>query len=122
MEAPRETIELAKRLRREMSPPETRLWTALRGRKADGLRFRRQHPIGPYVLDFYCDSARLAVEVDGHAHLMGDRPRRDERRDAWLAARGIRSLRIDARDVRDELDGVVDLIVAAAGNRGFLGA
>jgi very-short-patch-repair endonuclease len=114
VEAPRKTIKLAKQLRRQMSPAEARLWSALRGRAADGLRFRRQHPIGPYVLDFYCDSARLAVEVDGYAHLMGDRPKRDGRRDAWLAERGIRTLRIDAREVRDGLDGVVGMIVTWA--------
>jgi very-short-patch-repair endonuclease len=117
MEAPRQTIELARRLRREMSPAEARLWSALRRRAADGLRFRRQHPIGPYVLDFYCDSARLAVEVDGYAHATGDRPGRDERRDGWLAVRGIRTLRIDARELRDELDGVVGMIVVAARSR-----
>jgi very-short-patch-repair endonuclease len=114
MHAPEDTIRRARRLRRELTPPEARLWMALRRRQAAGLYFRRQHPIGPYVLDFYCDSARLCVEVDGFAHVTGDHPRRDERRDAWLADRGVRTLRIDARDVRDELDGVVGLIVAMA--------
>jgi very-short-patch-repair endonuclease len=111
---PESTIRRARQLRREMTPPEARLWMALRGRQADGLRFRRQHPIGPFVLDFYCDSAKLAVEVDGFAHVTADRPQRDARRDDWLAARGVRTLRIDARDVRDELDGVVGLIVNVA--------
>jgi very-short-patch-repair endonuclease len=90
---------------------------ALRRRAGGGLRFRRQHPIGPYVLDFYCDSAKLAVEVDGYAHTVGDRPRRDERRDDWLAQRYVRTLRIAASDVRDELDGVVGLIIAVAKSR-----
>jgi very-short-patch-repair endonuclease len=85
-----------------------------RRRGAEGFRFRRQHPIGPYVLDFYCDSARIAVEVDGYAHLTGDHPQRDERRDAWLARQGVRTLRIDAREVRDDLDAVVATIVALA--------
>jgi very-short-patch-repair endonuclease len=101
-----------------MTPPKARLWMALRKRAGGGLRFRRQHPIGPYVLDFYCVSARLAVEVDGFVHITGDHPERDLRRDAWLAVRGIRTLRIDARDVRDELDGVVGLIVATANSDG----
>ena len=117
MHAPEQTIARARRLRREMTPPEARLWRALRRRAADGLRFRRQHPIGPYVLDFYCDGAKLAVEVDGFAHLTADHPQRDERRDAWLMARGVRTLRIDAREVRDELEGVVGLIVATAKER-----
>ena len=114
VEAPRESIRRARRLRRELSPPEARLWIALRGRNLEGLKFRRQHPIGPYVLDFYCDSAKLAVEIDGYAHATADRPSRDERRDAWLSSRGILTLRIDARDVRDEFDGVVGLILAIA--------
>jgi very-short-patch-repair endonuclease len=114
MQAPQATVRRARQLRREMTPPEARLWMALRGRQAAGLRFRRQHPIGPFVLDFYCDGAKLAVEVDGFAHVTGDGPQRDVRRDDWLAARGVRTLRIDARDVRDELDGVVGLIVSVA--------
>jgi very-short-patch-repair endonuclease len=97
-----------------MTPPEARLWMALRGKRAGGLKFRRQHPLGSFVLDFYCDSAKLAVEVDGVMHITADRPQRDARRDEWLSARGVRTLRIDARDVRDELDGVVGLIVAMA--------
>jgi len=92
---------------------------ALRRKAADGLRFRRQHPIGPYILDFYCDSAKLAVEVDGYVHATGDRPRRDARRDDWLAQRGIRTLRITPQDVRDELDGVAGLIVVAARTKRF---
>ena len=114
MHAPEATIVRAKQLRRSMSPAEARLWLALRGKAAGGFKFRRQHPLGPYVLDFYCHAAKLAVEVDGYAHLTGDHPERDERRDAWLEERGVRTLRIDARDVRNELDGVVGLIVAAA--------
>ena len=117
MQAPEATVALARRLRREMTPPEARLWMALRKRAAGGLRFRRQHPIGPYVLDFYCNSAKLAVEIDGFAHVTGKHPQRDAARDDWLAVRGVRTLRIDARDVRDELNGVVGLIVAVASGR-----
>src|SRR5580658_1955732 len=107
MDAPRRTIERAKQLRRQLTPPEARLWVALRRKGADGLRFRRQHPIGPYVLDFHCDAAKLCLEVDGYAHTTGDQMRRDVRRDAWLAALGIRTFRVAAEDVRDELEGVV---------------
>src|SRR6185437_3608359 len=86
-----------------MTLPEVVLWTALRKGRLAGLRFRRQHPIGPYILDFYCPSARLAVEVDGFVHESEAQFQHDERRTAWLAGRGVRVLRIAARDIlRDE--------------------
>ncbi len=72
----------AKRLRREMTPPEIALWLALRQNDA-GLRFRKQHAAGNhFVLDFYCAPAKLVIEVDGEAHEPGDRPVRDAVRDA----------------------------------------
>ena len=95
-----------------MSPAEARLWQLLR-RRAQGFRFRQQHPAGPYVADFYCPSAKLIVEVDGSAHDMGNRPARDARRDAWLRARGYRILRIPATEIRDNAEGVVLHIVNA---------
>jgi very-short-patch-repair endonuclease len=95
-----------------MTPPERRLWNALK-RRPDGFKFRKQHEYGPYYLDFFCYEAALAIEVDGLAHDLGTNPRRDERRDAWLAGRGIRTVRVRATDVRDNLDGVVAYIVEA---------
>jgi len=77
-----------------------------------GLKFRRQHPVGSYVLDFYCVEARLAVEVDGQQHLdCGDH---DSRRDRWLATRDIGVIRIPAEDVRVHLDAALDFIRRAA--------
>src|ERR1700754_878024 len=96
----------AKRLRKVMTPPEIGLWLALRSNEA-GLRFRKQHAAGDYVLDFYCAPARLAIEVDGEAHNRGDRPVRDTIRDAWLATRGVRTLRYPAAEVLTNLEGVV---------------
>ena len=104
------TVRRALTLRRSMTLPEVLLWRALRDRP-DALKFRRQHPSGPFVLDFYCESARLAIEIDGMAHDMGENPDRDQRRDEWFAARGITVLRIAARDILDNLDGVVRHIV-----------
>jgi very-short-patch-repair endonuclease len=105
MDGSRVTKDRAKALRRTMSLPEVLLWKAIKGGQIDGLHFRKQHPVGPYVLDFYCDAVRLAVEVDGGTHGTGDRPERDERRDAWLLAQGIATLRLSAslalRDVDD---------------------
>jgi very-short-patch-repair endonuclease len=88
----------ARKLRAEMTLPEVLLWRELR-RGASGLRFRRQHPIGPYIIDFYCAKAKLGIEVDGAAHDMGDRPVRDERRTAFIAAEGIELLRLPASEV-----------------------
>ena len=79
--------------------------------------FRRQHPIGPYVLDFYCAKARLAIEVDGIGHDLADRPQRDLRRDAWLRSEGVSVLHIPASDVMRAIDDVVDAIVRAAAAR-----
>jgi very-short-patch-repair endonuclease len=113
MDAPNETRDFAKTLRRKLTLPEGLLWRAIKGRKLDGLHFRRQHPIGPYVLDFYCDSAKLAVEVDGQSHGFGDRPERDERRDTWLADKGIRTLRLSAELVLHDLDDATNTIRGA---------
>lgn len=109
----RGSVDRARRQRGEMSLPEVLLWQVLR-KAPNGLRFRRQHPTGPYSLDFYCIDARLAVEVDGEFHARGDRPTRDERRDAWLAGNGIETLRIPVREVLADLDAVVRGIVAEA--------
>jgi very-short-patch-repair endonuclease len=97
-----------------MSLPEVLLWRALRGGALERLRFRRQHPLGPYVLDFYCAEARLAVEVDGLAHSLGDGPARDARRDLWLADHGVRVLRLAASRVLEDLAPVLVEIAAAA--------
>ena len=114
MDAPDETRDFARTLRRRLSLPEGLLWRALKGRKADGLHFRRQHPIGPYVLDFYCAAAELAVEVDGRSHDVDSGPAADARRDAWLADQGIRTLRLPAYLVLTDLDAAVRTIVEAA--------
>jgi very-short-patch-repair endonuclease len=105
MSAPRPTVTNARRLRKEMSLPELMLWNAIRRGQLDGLKFRRQHPIGPYVLDFFCASARLAVEVDGQMHHTEDRPEKDAARDRWLARQGIMTLRIPASWVLGSVDG-----------------
>jgi len=97
-----------------MTRPEVILWLSIKGRQLDGLHFRRQHPIGPYVLDFYCHAAALCVEVDGDSHSMGERPERDGRRDAWLAARGIRTLRLDAHTILEDADAALRTIQGKA--------
>jgi len=96
-----------------MSLPEVLLWQALRKRPG-GLKFRRQHPSGPYVLDFFCGDGRLAIEIDGQVHRYGDRPERDAIRDARLAEAGIATMRVRASDVLRDVEAVVAGILAEA--------
>ena len=111
----RPTVYAARKLRRTMSLPEVLLWQRLRG-SPNSVAFRKQHPIDPYVADFYCSKARLVIEIDGIAHDMGDRPERDEARDLFLAERGYHVLRIAADDILKDADGVANSIVTYAAN------
>ena len=107
------TTRNARQLRRKMSLPEVILWRWLRQRP-DDIKFRRQHPTGPYVLDFFCSDARLAIEVDGEAHSRGARAQRDANRDQCLKSAGIKTLRIPAIELLKDPDAVVTWIVARA--------
>lgn len=106
----------AREMRRALTPPEARLWTALKSQQM-GVRFRRQHPVGPYILDFYCASAKLAVEVDGMIHSDPDQAAHDSRRTRWLAGKGIRVVRIEAVRVKDDLAAVIDFLHLALAGR-----
>ena len=100
----------ARTFRRNLTPPEARLWIRLKGDRLAGLGFRKQHPVGPYILDFYCAAAKLAVEVDGASHNTPERMAHDARRTVWLAHKEIRVIRIAALAVRDETGEVLDFI------------
>jgi very-short-patch-repair endonuclease len=102
----------AKRMRREMSLPEVILWQHLRGGTIHGLRFRRQHPVGPFVIDFYCAERRTGIEVDGRAHDNAERIAQDEQRTMWLNNQGIQVIRFMATDIldADRLAGVIATI------------
>ena len=110
------SISRARELRKAMTPPERRLWNVLRERPG-GFKFRKQHEQGPYYLDFFYYEAALAVELDGFGHELGSNPLRDERRDQWLASRGIRTIRVAAAEVRDNLEGVVCYIINVCNER-----
>ena len=99
-------MQNAKALRRSMSRPEARLWQVLRTRP-DGLKFRRQHPVGAYVVDFYSPAANLAIEVDGVAHEMGGASAHDARRDDWLREEGLTVLRIPAKELYGDIEAAV---------------
>ena len=109
-------VPRARRLRQSMSLPEVILWRVLRTRP-DDFKFRRQHASGPYILDFFCSDARLAIEIDSEAHSRGDRPERDAVRDAYFAQAGIATLRIAARDVLSDVGAVVTHILMEAAAR-----
>ena len=98
--------------RRAPTEAELGLWRLLRDRRLNGLKFRRQVPIGPYIVDFLCVSARLIVEADGSQH---SESMRDERRDAYLARQGRAVLRFWNPDILRNREGVIDTILARAG-------
>jgi very-short-patch-repair endonuclease len=102
MRAPILTFKRARKLRRSLTAPEVIPWQHPRGSRLEGLRFRRQHPMGPYILDFFCATARLAIEIDGAIHGTADQARHDQNRDRWLHQQGIKVLRIPAADILDE--------------------
>ena len=106
------TVRMARKLRRAMSLPEILLWRQLQEHPG-GYLFRKQHPIGAYALDFACVRARMAIEVDGEAHERGDRPVRDEARDAWVLKQGFHTLRIPAVEVLKNMEDVIIAIVEA---------
>jgi very-short-patch-repair endonuclease len=105
MHATARSMSAARRLRRHLSLPELLLWRCLRQTRGV-LRFRRQHPIGPYVADFYCPRAGLVIEVDGATH--DGREACDRRRDDYLRSLGLSVLRVGAAEVLASPDAVAD--------------
>lgn len=101
---------LRRGLRREATPAEQRLWRLLRNRQLDDRKFRRQHPIGRYIVDFYCAEERLAIELDGAVHDDPARAEADYRRQRALEARGIRVLRFENRIVFEQPEAVLEAI------------
>ena len=110
----------ARSLRKEMSEPEVMLWSRLRGRTADKPTFRRQHAIGPIIVDFYCPSVRLAIEVDGATHWDYEARAKDATRDRWLRSQGVEVLRLSAAEIYRDLTAATDAILQAAEARGRL--
>ncbi len=106
-------IRRARDLRRASTPPEQLLWLALRNGQIGGLKFRRQHPIGPYVVDFYCHNAELVVEVDGMSH--DDKAAQDAAKTKHIESQGLRILRVTNEDVMHDLDAVTREIARLGG-------
>ena len=98
----------ARELRIFSTDAERRLWSALRGRRLRHYKFRRQHPLGPFILDFACFEHRLVIEADGGQH---DENVSDEHRTAWLAGRGWRVIRFWNNEILTNIEGVIDTIL-----------
>lgn len=107
------STERARALRSDQTPPEAVLWSHLRGRRLGGLKFRRQHPLGPFVADFFCQDAALIVELDSSYH---DRER-DAARDAWCAEHGMETVRVTAGQLASDPDAVLRTILGRANER-----
>jgi very-short-patch-repair endonuclease len=106
----RTSIQQRRDLRSALTPPEAILWRVLQRSALQGRKFRRQHGIGPYIVDFYCAGEKLIVELDGASH-EGDRvAQRDQARDSFMEARGVTVLRIENRHVIENLEGVLQYI------------
>lgn len=101
----------ARRLRREMTPAERKLWKYIQKRQIAGYKFRRQHPIEPYIADFACIEASLVIELDGGQHI--ERRIYDKKRDAIIQQKGYRVLRFWNNDVMQNIEGVIDTILNA---------
>ncbi|HVK53695.1 MAG TPA: endonuclease domain-containing protein [Burkholderiales bacterium] len=98
----------ARELRGHMTDAEALIWKLLRNKQVAGAKFRRQHPLGRYILDFYCDEKKLCIELDGSQHM--DAVDYDVKRDAWLRTQGIRVLRFWSNQALTETEGVMEAI------------
>ncbi len=108
-------VKVARELRRRQTPAERILWNQLRSARTSGSTFRRQHPIGPYIVDFVCLEKKLVLEIDGGQHNEPGISRRDRERTIWLESEGYKVLRFWNNDVIANADGVVTVILQAVG-------
>ena len=111
-------MKTRKRLRSEMPPAERILWSRLKKKQLGGFKFRRQYSVGPYVLDFYCPSVKLAVEIDGDLHYQDRAQEYDQQRDRYIENFGLRICRYTNQEIYRNLDDVLEDILANL-NRGL---
>ncbi|MDK1118668.1 MAG: endonuclease domain-containing protein [Anaerolineae bacterium] len=113
--ASKQNQDRARELRKNMTSAEKKLWGVLRGKQLDGLYFRRQHPVGPYILDFFCAKGNLVIEVDGDSHL--DQEEYDKERTRWLEKeKGYRVIRFTNDDIFKSIHEVIEAIRVAVNN------
>ena len=110
MEAQQYIVELARSLRKEQTDAEDALWHVLRAKRFFGFKFRRQHPIGRYIADFYCKKARLVIEIDGAVHKEVEQKLYDEVREREICERGLNVQRFRNADVLDNLEATLSEI------------
>lgn len=110
---PTTTLEYSRRLRREMTEAERKLWQHLRGRQLDGFKFRRQHPVPPYIADFCCIERKLIVELDGSQH----NEHKDAARTRFLESQGWKVVRFWDNEALVHTEAVIEAIWNALGNR-----
>ena len=109
------SLDRRRALRRSSTDAERSLWRLLRAKQLDGFKFRRQQPVGPYFVDFFCVARNLAIELDGSQHFLPPGVTNDSIRTEFLTGRGIRVLRFSNRDVLIEPDSVLSVINEALG-------
>ncbi|MCK4333671.1 endonuclease domain-containing protein [candidate division WOR-3 bacterium] len=119
---PPEILKRCRELRSSQTPAELKLWTCLRNKQLFGFKFRRQHPIGKFIVDFYCHEAKLAIELDGGGHTEPAQAKYDNERTDSLEVEGIRILRFWNTDVLGNLEGVIETIAEALPHPGTEGA
>ncbi len=107
---PADILRYARKMRKAPTEPERRLWQRLRGKQLAGFKFRRQHPLGRFILDFYCHAVKLAIEVDGESHV--GKEAYDQRRTRWIEAHGIVVIRFSNQEVMQNMEGVLIRILA----------
>ncbi len=107
---PKDITTKARSLRKNQTDAESLLWLHLKGRRLAGKKFRRQHPIGPFVADFVCAEAKLVVEIDGGQHAAQNERQKDARRSEYMEALGYRVLRFWNNEVLNETDAVLEVI------------
>ena len=105
------TLRRAHELRESATDAERKLWASLRGSALEGLKFRRQQPFGPYILDFYCHELRLVIELDGGQHYEPKQLAHDAHRTAFLQDRGLRVIRFTNLDVLQNLEAVIEKLL-----------
>lgn len=97
-------------LRKKMPQAEILVWWKLRNKQLQGSRFRRQYSIAQFIVDFYCPTAKLAIEIDGETHISEDQENYDKKRQKFIESQGIKVIRFTNSDVYENLEGVIEKI------------